>query len=93
VTDLERIGHLLGGWLQEHRRNFPPLEVRGIVPSVEVDGEGPVVRLTLALHPGGDGAEGWPMPAVAALCQAIREVAREKRDVPVEFLLQDVRNH
>jgi hypothetical protein len=92
VTDLEGIGHLLGEWLQERRRNFPPLEVRGIVPSVEVDGEGPLVRLTLALHPGGDDAEGWPMPAVAALCQAIREVAREEHGVPVEFLLQDVRN-
>lgn len=84
MTDLERIGHLLAGWLQERLRDFPPLEVRSVAPSVEVDDEGPVVRLTLVLHPGGE----RPLPVVAALSRAVRDVAREQHGVEVEFVFQ-----
>jgi hypothetical protein len=91
VTDLERIGHLLAGWLQERRHDFPPLEVRNVALSVEVDDEGPVVRLTLVLHAGGDAGD-WPLPAVAALSRAVRDVARREHGVGVELLFQDVRS-
>jgi hypothetical protein len=67
------------------------LELRNVAPSVEVDDQGPVVRLTLVLRAGGDAGD-WPLPVVAALSGAVRDVAREEHGVGVELLFQEVRS-